>query len=566
MLSLAELGPAFRAAQHYRPGQLLAFGVDQAARRFERWSPVGLERLGSGLLAGRSVDLSFLQAWGRLSSCAALAPRWRPDAHGDPRTGVTRFVGVERTGWGVGDWGQGPPGSTLSELWLYNLHYFDVPAAGVAAQGIGPWEEWLTGRLASHWASQRAGRGVAWKPYPVAVRLQNLLRVWALSSVSPEGLSTALEDQLERHCRAATLHLAWRLEHQLGANHLLRELCALALGARTFGLRPLLALTRSAIEREVERQFGSAGGHEERSPSYHLELLRDLLELQFALGDEAPTGLSSVVSAGLDFSARIEHPDGDVPLFNDSQLDHGHSRDQLSALAGHVPVTEEGLWCFEDEGFVVARLGDGHLVVDCGRFGAPHQPAHAHCAALSFEYSWRGSRQVVNRGTMAYGEGPDRRATRGTAFHNTVQFGDLEQAELWRGFRMGRRNRPVLESARCSGGRVEIVGSLTWAQPGAPRHVRRFLLESDGELLVQDETSGAPIGAPPVSRFFLPQVAEVKLSVSGAETTSDNLALYSALGSPYPGRCVTVTPTTLTGKSETVSRWSTRIVPNRHLA
>lgn len=566
MLSLEEIGPAFRAAQYYRPGQLLAFGVDQAVRRVERWSPVGLERLGGGLLASRSVDLSFLQAWGRRESCAALAPRWLPDVHGDPRTGVSRFVGVERTGWGVDDWGHGPRGSTLSELWLYNLHYFDVPAAGVAAQGLGPWAGWLTGRLASHWASHRAGRGVAWKPYPVAVRLQNLLRIWALASASSGGIPSALGHELERHCRAATLHLAWRLEHQLGSNHLLRELCALALAARTFGLRPVLALTRSAIEHEVQRQFGSAGGHEERSPSYHLALLRDLLEVQLALASEAPRGLGRVVAAGLDFSARIEHPDGDVPLFNDSQLDHGRSRAQLSALAGHVPVTEDGLWCFEDEGFVVARLGEGHLVVDCGRFGAPHQPAHAHCGALSFEYSWGGARQVVNRGTMAYGEGQDRRATRGTAFHNTVQFGDLEQAELWRGFRMGRRNRPVLDSASYSGGRVEIVASLTWALPGAPQHLRRFVLESDGSLLVEDEVVDAPDGAPPVSRFFLLPAAEVELSAVDAEKQSEDVALYSALGSSYPGRCVTVTPSVATGKNGSVVRWSTQIVPNRYLA
>jgi hypothetical protein len=291
-----------------------------------------------------------------------------------------------------------------------------------------------------------------------------------------------------------------------------------------------------------------------------------LLELQLALGAEAPVGLDIVVSAGLDFSARIEHPDGDVPLFNDSQLEHGHSREQLSVLAGHVPAVEDGLWCFEDEGFVVARLGEAHLVVDCGRFGAPNQPAHAHCGALSFEYSWGGIRQVVNRGTMAYGEGPDRRATRGTSFHSTVQFGDLEQAELWRGFRMGRRNRPVLESARSSGGRVEILGSLTWAQTGSPHHLRRFVLESDGTLFVQDEVLNTPTGAPPVSRFFLPQGSGVDVSVEGAEERSDHVTLYAALGSPYPGRCVTVSPAVAAAKIGRVLRWSTRIEPNRHLA
>jgi hypothetical protein len=200
-------------------------------------------------------------------------------------------------------------------------------------------------------------------------------------------------------------------------------------------------------------------------------------------------------------------------------------------------------------------------VVDCGRFGAPHQPAHAHCGALSFEYSWAGQRQVVNRGTMAYGEGAPRRATRGTAFHNTVQFGELEQAELWRGFRMGRRNRPVLESARLGGGRAEIVVRLTWPTAGGPCHLRRFVLESDGRLEVHDEVTGVPPGQPAVARFFLPQGAGVELSSVGAQQHTEDLPLYSAIAEPYRGRCVVVTP-----KPSEYAVWTTRIVPNRALA
>jgi uncharacterized heparinase superfamily protein len=446
----------------------------------------------------------------------------------------------------------------LPELWRYQLHYFDVPAAGVAAQGIGPWADWLSARLASHWWNQRWGHGVAWRPYPLAVRLQNLLRIWARGEADTTGTPTALGLELERHCRAATLHLAWRLEHQLGGNHLLRELCALALGARTFGFRPLATWSLAAVDREVSRQFGAAGGHEERSPGYHLELLRDLLELDLVIGDDAPSSLRGAISAGLDFAARLEHPDGDVPLFNDSQLGRGHSRATLSGLAGHAAETATGLWSFEDEGFVVARLGEGHLVIDCGRFGAPNQPAHAHCGALSFEYSWAGQRQMVNRGTMAYGQGPDRRATRGTAFHNTVQFGDLEQAELWRGFRLGRRARPVLESARIADGRAEIVARFTWPTPGSPIHRRRFVLHPRGVLEVHDEVEGVTSAAPACARFFSPLAASVELTCEGAAQRSDDTLCYSAINRSYSGRCVTVTP-----PSGSRVRWTTRIVPNR---
>jgi len=553
VLELQELGPALRAARYYRPSQLVAFGIDQAARRLERLAPRGPHWLSERGVGGKSVDRVFLAAWGAQNTCSKLAPLWCPERHGDPRLGVYRFDGLERSGWGVGDW----DASGLPELWRYQLHYFDTPAAGIAMHGIAPWAGWLTARLSSHWETQQVGRGVAWKPYPLAVRLLNLLRTWALAEASPDPAPSSLLFELERHCRAATYHLAWRLEHQLGANHLLRELCAVLLGARVFEIQPLVAVARARLKREVGRQFGSGGGHEERSPSYHLEAVRDLSEVQLAFGEEAPSVLQSTVQRGLEFAAVIEHPDGDVPLFNDSQLDKTPRRALLSSIAGHRPVREEGLWNFEEEGYVVVRLGEGHLVIDCGAFGAPHQPAHSHCGALSFEYSWRGARRIVNRGTMAYGEGAARRATRGTAFHTTVQFGELEQAELWRGFRLGRRSVPVLESVRRLDRSAEVVASFRWPGQNAPLHRRKFVLHSDGLLDIDDEVLDVPPEIVPCARFFAPQGVEVELRSEGADQVEEELLCYRSIGNSFPARCVTVRPEVVSG-----GRWRTRINPN----
>ena len=167
MLGLQELGPALRAARYYRPSQLVAFGLDQAARRLERLAPRAPPWLSERGVVGKSVDRRFLESWGAKAGCSKLAPPWNPERHGDPRMGTYCFDGIERSQWGTSEW----DASGLPELWRYQLDYFDGPAAGFATHGMEPWADWLTARLSSHWETQQVGRGVAWKPYPLAVRL-----------------------------------------------------------------------------------------------------------------------------------------------------------------------------------------------------------------------------------------------------------------------------------------------------------------------------------------------------------------------------------------------------------
>ncbi|MEE2829007.1 MAG: alginate lyase family protein [Myxococcota bacterium] len=508
------------------------------SRTAEALLPLPLHDLAATVSRSFEADRQFLSSWGRLPALRSLTPPWRPERHGDPRRGENCFQGLAHSLAGLDDWDD----SSLPELWRYHLHYFDVPAAGVITQGLESWAAWLAARLRSHWACWRPGRGVAWKPYPVAVRLQNLLRIWSVLHAEGGGATRPdLDAELARHTRTATLQLAWRLEHHLEGNHLLRELCALALGARAWGMERLFARSMRRLVQQVELQFGENGGHEERSPRYHLDLLRDLVELRLALGEESPGSLDGVIAAGLDFAEALEHPDGDIPLFNDCELDAGPSRATLSACVGHRPQAWTGLRVFEDEGFVVARLGLGHLVFDCGPLAADHQPAHSHCDILSFEYSWGGSRLVGNRGTAAYGQGPERRASRSTAWHSTVQIGQGEQAELWRGFRLGWRGRPVLEGARMDLGRVELVGSFRW-HPSVGAEHRRFLqLDESGVLRVEDRVNFSGAVSPVTARFYLPGAEDgrrpkVNLAAEGAEIHDSEAPWFPRLGVSQPGR------------------------------
>ncbi len=496
MLDSNPAGTVARGLLQYSPAQLSGWLVDRAVGVSLRVGPDVRPIVGAAVSRWRP-DRGLLARWGAAAGAVGLSPRWRPDRHGDPMRGSLRLLGQEHER--PRDWSP----ADRSRLWRYHLHYLDVPAAGVAHEGGEAWSRWLTDALADHWSACRPGRGVAWEAYPTASRLLNLLRVWALLHARGD-VDPALDELLGRHTRAATALLLARLEWHLGANHLLRELVALSLGLSVWGRAAAAARALRWLRDQVGRQFLAGGGHVERSPSYHLLCVRDLLELCAALGEGSEPALLEAARRGLDFAEAVEHGDGHVPLFNDSQVDVGLPREALSAAAGHRPTAWEGARSFPDEGFVALRRGGSRVVFDCGPFGAPRQPAHGHCDLLSFEMSHGVDRLVGNRGTPCYGEGRDRLESRGTAFHSTVQVEGAEQAELWGGFRAGWRGSAELLDVVDGDESCSAVASFDWGRDVGLRHRRRLELGEDGGLRVEDDLRRSRPGQELVGRLHLP--------------------------------------------------------------
>jgi uncharacterized heparinase superfamily protein len=181
-------------------------------------------------------------------------------------------------------------------------------------------------------------------------------------------------------------------------------------------------------------------------------VLSDLLEIQLLC---AATGkrlacselLSRKVHSMAQFLRGILHPDGEIPLFNDSALGGARAPAELLAWAespAHSGAPSDGpVTVFPETGYAVMRdpATRSALIFDCGPLGPDYQPGHGHCDALSYELSLHGQRVVVDTGTSTYEAGPERSYERSTAAHNTVRLDDAEQAEMWASFRVGRRPR-----------------------------------------------------------------------------------------------------------------------------
>jgi len=108
----------------------------------------------------------------------------------------------------------------------------------------------------------------------------------------------------------------------------------------------------------------------------------------------------------------------------------------------------------------------------------------------------------VNSGTSEYGLGPERLRQRGTAAHSTVQVDGADSSEVWSGFRVARRARPLGLAASDEADALVMTCAHDGYRrlPGRPLH-RRIWRMSAQALRVSDAIEGDFDGA--VARYYL---------------------------------------------------------------
>jgi len=364
----------------------------------------------------------------------------------------------------------------------------------LAAARAGDLEE--TRRLVATWIEAHPpSAGDAWHPYPLSTRVGNWV---AALSMLPALASPELSRSLWRQLRRLELNV----EDDVLGNHVIRNARALVLGGVSFGAPELTRRGIDLLRRELPEQVLPDGGHYERSPAYHLVVLRDLLEVQAA---SPHSWLGDAIESMRRFAAGLARPDGAPALFNDGTVD----APQLD-----LPQPPEGLAVFPDSGFVVVREGELWLAFRCGAPSPPFLPAHAHADALSFQLWWRGQPVVVDPGTYTYEPGADRDWFRSTRAHSTVTVDGKDQFRLWGAFRSGPLPKVSLRYAR--DGAVEA--SVVLAR--RVRHVRRIEWR-EGEVSVLDELEGRGRHRVESTVLWAPETAELDFEIlGGAEVAS----------------------------------------------
>ncbi len=297
-----------------------------------------------------------------------------------------------------------------------------------------------------------------------------------------------------------TVYLSTHLERDVCANHLLSNAQALATAGSVLGTRQSTgrdALDRGLrlLESELAEQILDDGGHYERSPMYHCQVLEDNLAVWSVL-EASPDFLTSAIKRMVSFLKGISHPDGDIPLFGDSVLDSRRPACALSRIAGDLCGFEAGTpgadsppTAFDCSGFFVMPSPEtgGRLIAKAGPPGPGYQLGHAHCDMLGYELSLGPERFIVDTGVSTYEPGPWRDFCRSTRAHNTVSLRDGEQMECWGAFRVGRRFRPLVHGW----GEFSKGWYLRAGHDGySPFCHERFFFRLDAGWVIMDRVSG----------------------------------------------------------------------------
>jgi uncharacterized heparinase superfamily protein len=311
-------------------------------------------------------------------------------------------------------------------------------------------------------------RGDAWHPYAISQRIGNWV---AAITLMPELASAETAASVSAQAR----YLARNVEDDILGNHVIANARALVLAGRALDDRQLLDGGLAILRREVAQQVLPDGGHYERSPLYHLLVLRDLLEVRAAAELHS---LGDPIDRMRRFAAALQRPDGLPAPFNDAPLELAPQLD--------LPAPELGTTVFPETGYVVVRDNDLWLAFDCGPPAPPFLPAHAHADALSFQLWHAGRAAVLDPGTSTYEPGAVREEERSTRAHATATVGGLEQFAQWGAFRSG----PLPT--------VRLVGPLE-AEASYLGVVHRRSIELRGDVVISDEANGEVSSRLPVA-------------------------------------------------------------------
>jgi uncharacterized heparinase superfamily protein len=198
---------------------------------------------------------------------------------------------------------------------------------------------------------------------------------------------------------------------------------ALSLPSAPFLLLPAL----KTLEHAVALRFFADGGHISRSPEWHVEELKTLLEIRALLDYRKAAdfqflerALSKIIAA----LATVTHPDASLALFNDST--EISTREVMRLWQTWRKPQPKPASHLTQMGFVRLQQAASVLVMDVG---LPNPAlSRSFYGTLAFEFSNNEERIIVNCGAYRGGDSEWRRACKATGAHSTLS---IDHANSW---------------------------------------------------------------------------------------------------------------------------------------
>lgn len=320
--------------------------------------------------------------------------------------------------------------SAYGKLWTYNLTYFEFLGQADLSkyEGLGLIHDFISNE-------NRIKDGM--EPFPISLRCIFWIKFLTKHQIEDEQINRSLYRQLQR--------LSKRPEYHLLGNHLLENGFSLFFGACYFEDQTLLQQAVQILTEQLNEQILSDGAHFELSPMYHQIMLYRILDcINLLQSNEtiAETSflhfLKNKASIMLGWLQQITFTNGDIPQVNDSARGIAPTTSELLSYANElglgivsIPLGQCGYRKISKSNF--------ELLIDVGSIGPDYIPGHAHSDTFNFIVYHQSRPVLVDTGISTYEKNARRSLERSTSSHNTVMIDEVEQSEVWGGFRVARR-------------------------------------------------------------------------------------------------------------------------------
>lgn len=390
-------------------------------------------------------------------------------------------------------------GSGESLLWTYNLAYFEW----LYDDALSIDDRLVTIRS---FTNSNTSHKIATDAYPISLRIVSWIRFLLRFDIKDERIIRRLFSDAEWLYRFPEYHLQ--------GNHLWENALALLCAGGYFCNKRFYERGARLLNKCIEEQVLSDGGHVEGSLMYHSLLLWRTLQcielLEGLSGKDTAQNKTMRETAArmLGWLKTLTFSDGSWPMFNDCTPGIAPPTQELLRYARHLSITPQDV-SLSDSGYRMIRFGDFELAVDVAPIQPVWQPGHSHADITTFCLNYKGQPVIVDTGTSTYEISQRRSWERSTAAHNTLAVGGKNSSDVWKSFRVGRRAKIISI--------VEKDGSLAVAYrpSGCPEIVhRRSFSWNDNCLEITDLLEGGEVLDATAALHFQPGV-EVKQVADG---------------------------------------------------
>ena len=425
------------------------------------------------------------------------------------------------------DWDNESP----SKLWVYNLHYFETLLSFDCREKHAFHLE-----LLERWIRENPiGKGNAWEPYPISLRISNILKAWLGGLPLSKNIQQSLYQQAD--------YLSQDLEKHLLGNHYFVNLKALLFAGVVFEQTKWRDIAQEALYKEIPEQILPDGANFELAPMYHDLILVDMLDMHnlalaypSSVTQKLKSLLKSKIPLMISYMQTMRHPDGGVAFFNDSTNKIAPEMATILDYAKRLGFEtnekrlDNSVFNGEASGYFVAQYGVSKLIVDGAKVGPDYIPGHGHADTLSLELSIGRERVLVNRGTSVYGLSKERLSQRKTLAHNTVEVDGRDSSQVWSGFRVAKRAKIIERTIDgASGNQVTFQATHNGYKNifGGCYHQRRVEF-SQNRLVVNDQLIGNYKKA--VGRFHFHPALNVELSKGNLIVSGKTFVMQATVG------------------------------------